>query len=370
MTEREAAHDYIGLTSVFPTDSNETLATLRSWASSLGFSHLGVSDTDLSRAEPYLLAWLANGYHGEMGYMQKHGTKRSRPKELVPNTLRIITVRFPYLQSSIQNSQRILAQPETAYVARYALGEDYHTVVKERLHQLAQRLQEAIGDHGYRAFVDSAPVLEVELAQKAGLGWRGKHTLLLSRDEGSFFFLGEIFTTLPLPTTPPTSAHCGSCTRCITACPTQAITAPYQLDARRCIAYLTIELHGTIPVEFRAQIGNRIYGCDDCQLVCPWNKYAKQSQEIRFQIRAKLDASSLLDLWRWSEETFLHHTQDSAIQRIGYKRWRRNLAIGLGNAPFSKAILEALIHAYHDATDLVREHISWAIEEQLEKQLR
>lgn len=348
------------------TESEQILADLRTWSQALGFSHVGVSDVDLSQAEPYLLEWLSNGYHGEMAYMAKHGVKRSRPAELVPGTMRVITVRFPYLTADIKKSCIALDQPEQAYIARYALGEDYHLVMKERLRELAERMQEAVGPHGYRVFVDSAPVLEVEIAQKAGLGWRGKHTLLLSRDEGSFFFLGEIFTDWPLPTTPSTTAHCGSCTRCIEVCPTQAIIAPYKLDARRCIAYLTIELKGAIPIEFRSMIGNRIYGCDDCQLFCPWNKYAKTSKEIRFQSQAALESASLLELWAWTASDFQTRLKGSAIHRIGYERWRRNIAVGLGNAPASVDVIRVLVEAYPEESELVREHISWALERQLE----
>jgi len=348
-------------------ESERILTDLRQWSKSLGFSHLGVSDIDLSQAEPHLLTWLSNGYHGEMAYMAKHGVKRSRPAELVPGTIRVITVRFPYLKVGVKDSLEALDHPDQAYIARYALGEDYHIVMKERLRALAEQMKAAVGPHGYRVFVDSAPVLEVEVAQKAGLGWRGKHTLLLSRDEGSFFFLGEIFTDWPLPVTPSTTAHCGSCQRCIQVCPTQAIVAPYQLDARRCIAYLTIELKGAIPVEFRSMIGQRVYGCDDCQLVCPWNKYAAISHEARFESKAALESASLVDLWLWTETMFNEYLQGSAIVRIGYERWRRNLAVGLGNAQASREIMRMLVNAYPNESALVQEHITWALDQQLER---
>ncbi|MES2206039.1 MAG: tRNA epoxyqueuosine(34) reductase QueG [Pseudomonadota bacterium] len=345
--------------------SEQILANLRQTAQSLGFSSLGVSDIDLSQAEPYLIEWLSKGFHGEMGYMAKHGVKRSRPAELVPGTVSIITVTFPYLKVSREESWKTIQQPDSAYIARYALGNDYHDVIRERLHTLANAIKAELGTLGYRVFVDSAPILEVEVAQKAGLGWRGKHTLLLSRQQGSFFFLGEIFTDYSFTPTEPTSSHCGSCSRCIAICPTQAIIEPYKLDARRCIAYLTIELKGVIPEEFRSMIGNRIYGCDDCQLVCPWNKYATLSQEIRFESQAQLEQLSLLDLWSWSEVEFKEKLKGSPILRIGYACWRRNIAVGLGNATPSKTILNALIETYPEDCDLVRAHSSWAIEKQL-----
>lgn len=345
------------------------LADLRVYSRTLGFSHLGISGIDLSEAEPRLQAWLDRGFHGAMHFMAKHGMKRARPSELVPGTLSVITVRFPYLVVDKAQSLLQLEADQQAYIARYALGEDYHVVVKDRLKQLVEYLQMRVGSFGYRVFTDSAPVLEVEIAQQAGLGWRGKHTLLVSRDQGSFFFLGEIFTDLPLLPTAKASAHCGSCQRCMVACPTQAIVDPYTLDARRCIAYLTIELKDSIPVEFRQQIGNRIYGCDDCQWVCPWNKYAIQSNEMRLYSRNNLESVSLLTLWGWTEDNFATYLKKSPIFRIGYLYWRRNLAVGLGNAHFSRMIVRALVSGYLETESLMlREHIAWALDQQLDKQ--
>jgi epoxyqueuosine reductase len=324
----------------------DILADLQQFSKTLGFSHLGISDIDLSEAEPRLQAWLEKGFYGEMHFMAKHGTKRSRPAELVPHTISVITVSLPYLSVDKNESWARVHQSDQAYIARYALGEDYHAVMKDKLKQLAEFLKQKVGAMGYRVFVDSAPVLEVEVAQKAGLGWRGKHTLL--------------------PFTAKATSHCGSCERCITVCPTQAIISPYQLDARRCIAYLTIELKGAIPIEFRSMIGNRIYGCDDCQLVCPWNKYAKLTQEIRLYSLINLEAYSLLELWAWSEDTFTTFLEKSPIFRIGYLHWRRNLAVGLGNAPFSHEILRALVQSYVNESSLVQEHIAWALDVQLD----
>ena len=346
------------------------------WATELGFSQIGVSDVDLSAAEPGLQAWLAEGCHGSMDYMARHGLKRARPAELVPGTLRVLTARMNYLPAAAPGEssdwQAIewsrLKAPELATVSVYARGRDYHKVLRQRLQSLADRIASAIGPFGYRVFTDSAPVLEVELATRSGPGWRGKHTLALHRDAGSMFFLGEIFLDLPLPVTEPVAAHCGSCSACIDICPTQAIVAPYRLDARRCISYLTIEHAGPIPTEFREPIGNRIYGCDDCQLVCPWNKYAQRSALPDFDVRPALADPTLLELWAWTEADFLRHTEGSAIRRIGHERWRRNLAVAMGNAiraspdaVLTSALRSALVGARDNASDLVREHIDWAL---------
>ena len=351
-------------------DANSLMPRLREWAAALGFSQIGVADVDLSAAEPGLLEWLNNGFHGAMDYMAVHGVKRARPAELVPGTVRVITARMDYLPREMPDGwqaiewQRI-ADPAKASVSIYARGRDYHKVLRSRLQKLADRLADAVGPFGHRVFTDSAPVLEVELASRSGIGWRGKHTLVLHREAGSMFFLGEIYVDIPLPATPPVDAHCGSCSACIDICPTQAIIAPYRLDARRCIAYQTIENPGTIPVELREAIGNRIYGCDDCQLVCPWNKYAQRSSVPDFDSREPLSDATLLQLWRWSEDDFLRHTEGSAIRRIGYERWQRNLAVALGNAlrtHFDEALAAALRERLAAASPMVREHIEWALQ--------
>jgi epoxyqueuosine reductase len=296
-----------------------------------------------------------------MGYMARHGTRRARPAELVPGTLRVVSARMDYLPEDALAPRTVLDDPTRAYVSRYALGRDYHRVLRSRLARLADRLADAAGATGYRAFTDSAPVLEKALARDAGLGWIGKHTNLLDRSAGSWFFLGEVFTDLPLPVDAPVSAHCGSCTACIDVCPTRAIVAPWQLDARRCISYLTIELEGIIPEEFRAAIGNRIYGCDDCQLVCPWNRYARQSAEQDFRARHGLDGAGLLALFDWSEPEFLDRTAGSAIRRIGYQRWLRNIAIAIGNGPATSAAIAALEKRRIGAAAALREHIDWSL---------
>jgi epoxyqueuosine reductase len=359
-------------------DGAALLGSLAAWATELGFSQIGVSGIDLRGAEPGLIAWLDAGFHGGMAYMATHGLKRARPAELVPGTVRVISVRIDYLpmpRPGTDGDWRAvewarLAQPEQAQVSIYARGRDYHKVLRGRLRALAQRLADAVGPLGHRVFTDSAPVLEVELAQRAGLGWRGKHTLALSRDGGSMVFLGEIFIDRTLPLTPPVAAHCGSCTACIDVCPTRAIVAPYRLDARRCIAYLTIEHDGAIPVELRPLIGNRIFGCDDCQLACPWNKFAQRSTLADFDVRNGLDACSLLELWTWDPAGFERRTEGSAIRRIGFDRWRRNLAVATGNAlragiaaDAAIALVAALIEARRGAGELVREHIDWALAE-------
>jgi epoxyqueuosine reductase len=339
-------------------------ADIKRWGIELGFADVGIADTDLSTAEPRLQAWLAQGFHGEMDYMERHGLKRARPAELVPGTLRVLSARMDYRPADPawrDEAWATLSDPEHAYVSRYALGRDYHKVLRARLQQLADRIQAAVGGFGYRVFTDSAPVMEVELARKSGIGWRGKHTLLLSREGGSMFFLGELFTDLPLPADAPVQEHCGSCNACIEACPTGAIVAPYQVDARRCISYLTIELRGAIPLEFRAALGNRIYGCDDCQLVCPWNKYAQAAAHPDFASRRGLEAAGLVELFAWSEADFLSRFEGSAIRRIGYECWLRNIAVALGNAPASPAVLAALAARRDDPSALVREHVAWAL---------
>jgi epoxyqueuosine reductase len=346
------------------TPDFETLTRdIKAWGRELGFAEIGISDTDLSCDEARLLAWLDAGRHGEMDYMARHGARRARAAELFSGTLRVISARLDYLPEA-KDSTATLDDSSKAYLSRYALGRDYHKVLRGRLKHLAQRIAMAVGEFRYRVFADSAPVLEVALAAKSGLGWRGKHTLLLTRDAGSFFFLGEIYTDLPLPVTPPASEHCGSCHACIDACPTGAIVAPYQLDARRCISYLTIELKGSIPEELRPLIGNRVYGCDDCQLVCPWNRYARPSPLPDFAVRNGLDDADLATLFAWTEAEFEQRTRGSTIRRIGYERWSRNLAVGLGNAPYSEAIVAALAARRDDPSALVREHVAWALARQ------
>ena len=350
-------------------DAAQVLELVRAWSRELGFSQIGVADVDLSAAEPGLSDWLAAGFHGGMGYMAAHGMKRARPAELVPGTLRVVTLRMDYLPRDADDDwqaiewQRI-ATPTQATVSVYARGRDYHKVLRQRLQTLAERLTEHIGPFGHRVFTDSAPVLEVELAARSGIGWRGKHTLALHREGGSMFFLGELFVDLPLPVTPPITAHCGSCSACIEVCPTRAIVGPYRLDARRCISYLTIEHDGAIPVELRAPIGNRIYGCDDCQLVCPWNKFAVRATLPDFDARVDLRDPTLLELWAWSESEFLQRTEGSAIRRIGYRRWQRNLAVALGNALRAQsdaAVVQALSARRDGACSMVQEHIDWAL---------
>jgi len=335
-------------------------AAIKSWGSELGFQAVGIADADLGEAEERLAEWLARGFQGEMDYMARHGAKRARPGELVPGTVRVISARMDYLPHAA-DGWKILDDPACAYISRYALGRDYHKVLRRRLQRLADRIATEVGEFGYRVFTDSAPVMEVELAAGAGLGWRGKHTLLLTREAGSFFFLGEIYTDLPLPIDAPVADHCGTCARCIDICPTRAITGPYRLDARRCISYLTIELKGSIPVELRRLIGNRVYGCDDCQLVCPWNKYARPTDEPDFRVRHGLDAAELVTLFQWTEAEFHARLAGSTIHRIGYERWSRNLAVGLGNAPTSDGVLAALEARASDRYALVREHVAWAL---------
>ncbi len=338
---------------------------IKAFGLQLGFQQTGITDTALERTEQYLQTWLAAGRHGEMEWMARHGNKRTRPAELVTDTLRIISVRMDYLPHDTQQMQAVLDNPDAAYVSRYALGRDYHKLMRKKLQQLADHIQQAIGDFSYRVFVDSAPVMEKPLAEKAGLGWIGKHTNLLSKDAGSWFFLGELYTDIPLPVDAPADNHCGDCHACIDACPTAAITGPYELDARLCISYLTIELGGAIPEKLRPLIGNRIYGCDDCQIVCPWNRFADFSQETDFHPRHQLDDVSLLELFEWDEATFLKKTEGSAIRRIGHERWLRNIAVALGNLPAKdEAALRALENKKQmDLSDMVVEHIDWAIKQ-------
>jgi len=350
-------------------DAQTLVKQLRAWADGLGLSQIGIAGVDLSSAEPGLRDWLAAGFHGSMHYMQRHGMKRARPAALVPGTVSVICARVDYLPRGTPPGWQAvewqrLQQPTQASVSTYARGRDYHKVLRQGLQRLADRLAAAVGPFGHRVFTDSAPVLEVELAVRAGLGWRGKHTLALARDGGSMVFLGEIFVDLALPTTPPVDAHCGTCTACLDVCPTRAIVAPYRLDARRCISYLTIEHDGPIPIELRPLLGNRIYGCDDCQLVCPWNKYAQASTLPDFDVREAFAAPTLLDLWAWDEAEFDRRTQGSAIRRIGWRRWRRNLAVALGNAlrrTRDRRIEAALRDARPAADGLVDEHIAWAL---------
>jgi len=349
---------------------------IKAWGKELGFSDVRITDIDLSAQEAGLSAWLAAGYHGEMDYMATHGLKRARPAELVPNARRAIMVRMDYLPNSSPANWRALEleagqQPQQAVISMYARGRDYHKVIKARLKELAERIAAEIGPFGFRVFTDSAPVMEVALAEKAGLGWRGKHTLLLNQQAGSTFFIGEIITDLALPVDAGSVGHCGSCSACISCCPTQAILAPYELDARRCISYLTIELKGSIPVELRSLIGNRVYGCDDCQLYCPWNKFAQSSAQPDFDVRNGLDNASMLALFNWEETEFLDKAAGSPIRRIGYVRWLRNLAVGLGNARryLSRANLptseidHALQKRLTHPSELVQEHVQWALEQ-------
>ncbi len=346
-----------------PLDLLALTASIRERAAQLGFQQVGITDIDLTEDALRLDAYLAAGYHGEMEYMASHGTMRSRPDELVPGTLRVISVRMDYLPEDTQMAQ-MLAQPEQAYVSRYALGRDYHKLIRKRLQQLAEKISQEIGPFGHRAFVDSAPVLEKPLARKAGLGWVGKNTLILNRKAGSWFFLGELLVDLPLPIDQPNDRdHCGKCTACLQVCPTQAFVGDRVLDARRCISYLTIELKGAIPEDLRPLIGNRVFGCDDCQLVCPWNRFAKPTQEDDFQPRHRLDNSSLVELFMWTEDEFLARTLGSPIRRTGYERWLRNLAVGLGNAPSTIPVLEALKARLEHPSELVREHVRWALQQ-------
>lgn len=368
-------------------------ASIKQWGLELGFNQIGITDTNLQSAESEHQAWVEKGFHGEMDYMAKHGTKRTRPAELVPNTLRVISARLDYLPPNASDSEAILNDSNKAFISRYALGRDYHKVMRNKLQKLCEKIQTELtslntpspskgegwgggengrgGENGcesknstvfeYRVFTDSAPVLEVALAEKAGLGWRGKHTLLINKDRGSWFFLGEIYTNLPLAIDKPATNHCGTCSSCMDICPTQAITAPYEVDARRCISYLTIELKGSIPLELRPLIGNRVYGCDDCQLYCPWNKFAEITKETDFAVRNGLDDISLIECFNWSEDEFKANMAGSAIYRIGYEQWLRNIAVGLGNARTSPEIITALQSRLNGASENLGEHIVWAL---------
>lgn len=349
------------------TDFAALALRIKAWGEELGFAKLGIAGIDLQQDEAHLLDWLREGRHGSMEYMQRHGVKRSRPQELQPGTVRVISARMNYFPQHARDAWSTLRDPQLGYVARYALGRDYHKLMRGRLQKLADRVETQIGPFGYRAFSDSAPVLEKALARNAGLGWVGKHTLLLDRDAGSWFFLGELYTDLPLPADEPASEHCGTCTRCIEICPTQAITGPMQLDARRCIAYLTIELKEAIPEELRPLIGNRVFGCDDCQLVCPWNKFAKSTREEDFAPRHGLDGAKLVELFAWDEEEFLSRTEGMPIRRTGYQGWLRNVAVALGNAPHSDEIVMALQARGEHPSALVREHVAWALGQQVHK---
>lgn len=341
---------------------------IKLWGQQLGFSEVGITDIDLTKHEAQLQRWLDAGFHGSMDYMAAHGMKRARPNELVPGTQRVISVKMNYLPPD-SGFAKNLKNTEKAYISRYALGRDYHKLMRNRLKQLGKKIEQQVGDYGFRPFVDSAPVLERQLAEKAGLGWRGKHSLLINKEAGSWFFLGELFVDLPLPIdNENTFEGCGKCVACITLCPTGAIVEPYVVDARKCISYLTIEHQGAIPEQYRALMGNRIYGCDDCQLVCPWNRYGKITDEADFHPRTQLKNKDLLELFAWDETTFLKNTEGSPIRRIGHERWLRNIAVGLGNADFSPAIIAALEDKRQTVSDMVGEHINWALAQQHDKQ--
>ncbi|MDA8094125.1 MAG: tRNA epoxyqueuosine(34) reductase QueG [Betaproteobacteria bacterium] len=342
-------------------DWSALAADIKRWGRELGFQGIGITDTDLTGAAGGLVQWLGDGCHGDMHYMAKHIAERADPATLVPGTLRIITARMDYHPPRARDSRSVLVEDTLAFISRYALGRDYHKLMRRRLQQLADRIAQATGPLRYRAFSDSAPVMEVELARKAGLGWRGKHTLLLTREHGSWFFLGELYVDLPLPVDEPSPSHCGTCAACLAACPTQAFVGPYRLDARRCISYLTIEHQGSIPVDLRPLFGNRIYGCDDCQLVCPWNRFAQPSHEPDFRVRQGLDDVTLVALFAWSEADFAARFAGSPIRRIGHERWLRNIAVALGNAATSTAIVAALEAKRDHASPLVREHVAWAL---------
>lgn len=341
---------------------------IKSWGLELGFQQVGIAGTELSGHAEHLQRWLAQNFHGEMQYMERHGDKRAQPAQLLEGTRSVIAVRMDYLPPALATEQ-CLQENQRAFVARYALGRDYHKLMRNRLQQLANRISEQVGVFGYRAFVDSAPVLEKALAEQAGLGWIGKNTLLINSKAGSYFFLGELYTDLPLPTDAPASFHCGSCSACLDICPTGAFVGPFQLDARKCIAYLTIEYSGTIPIEFRTAMGNRIFGCDDCQMVCPWNKFSRQTAEKDFYPRHQLDSARLLDLFAWSETQFLERFSGSAIRRTGYIGWLRNIAVALGNAEHSVEIINALNErkAFFAENALLVEHMEWALQQQQQK---
>ena len=349
------------------TDFQQLAIDIKTLGTELGFQQVGITDTHLSDAEAQLNNWLDAGMHGEMDYMQRHGSKRTRPEELVNNTIRVISCRMDYLPESMKKTSQLMEDPIRAYISRYALGRDYHKVIRKKLQRLANLIEQRVGTFGYRAFVDSAPVMEKALAEKAGLGWIGKHSNVLNKQAGSWFFLGELYTDLPLPIDIPAENHCGQCTNCLDICPTQAIVAPYTVDARRCISYLTIELKGSIPEELRPLMGNHIYGCDDCQQVCPWNRFANLTDETDFLARQNLDTTSLMDIFQWDEPSFLKNTEGSAIRRIGYPSWIRNIAIALANTPYSEKTIELLQQKLSNNDPVIQEHVSWAIQHQKSK---
>jgi epoxyqueuosine reductase len=344
-------------------DYNLLASQIREWAGELGFQQVGIADARLGEDEERLLQWLQQQRHGEMHYMHRYGLSRARPADIVPGTVRVISARMDYLPHGMEDAEDVLADPQLGYISRYALGRDYHKVMRARLRRLAERIEAQISSTAFRVFVDSGPIMEKPFARNAGLGWIGKHTNLINRRAGSWFFLGEVLTNLPLPVDSPESEHCGTCTACIDVCPTRAIVAPFELDATRCISYLTIELRGSIPEMFRKAMGNRIYGCDDCQLVCPWNKFARVSAEPDFVARHALDAPSLVSLFAWTEQDFLRKTEGSAIRRIGYECWLRNIAVALGNAPYSDEVIAALRSRREHPSELVREHVRWALDQ-------
>lgn len=342
-------------------DWQQLVTQIKIWGKELGFAALSICDTDLSIAEAQLQNWLDAGYQGEMKYMERYGTMRTRPEELLPGTIRVIMARMNYLPPNA-NIKKTLRDPQKAFISRYAVGKDYHKFIRKKMHKLAEKIEQAVGPFEFRAFADSAPVMEKPLAVKAGLGWQGKNTLVINRDAGSYFFLGTLYTSLPLPIdAEPAMDECGSCSACMKICPTQAIVKPYVLNASRCISYLTIELRGSIPEEFRPLIGNRVYGCDDCQLCCPWNRFAKMTDQQHFLPRNQLDDSQLIELFNWNEQEFYQRTEGSAIRRIGYECWLRNLAVGLGNAPYNEAIITALKNKLNYPSPMVQEHIQWAL---------
>jgi epoxyqueuosine reductase len=352
------------LTDSPPQNHSDLSQQIKHWGLELGFQQVGISDTDLQEAEQHLSTWLDAGFQGEMAYMQKHGLKRSRPELLHPDTKTVISVRMDYLPEKQAQMNQSIGTPIDAYISRYALGRDYHKLMRKRLQKLAEKIQDEVGPFGYRAFVDSAPVLEKAIAEKAGLGWIGKHSNLINRKAGSWFFLGEIYTDLNLPTDQKATEHCGKCNACLDICPTQAIVAPYRVDARLCVSYLTIELKGSIPEQLRPLIGNRIYGCDDCQLICPWNRFATLSVEKDFSPRYQLNRQHLLEVFAWTEAEFLNKTEGSAIRRIGYEQWLRNIAVALGNAPASEQIITQLNARLSNQSEIVKEHVQWAIAKQ------
>lgn len=339
---------------------------IKSWAKDFGFQDARICDLDLSKHQGFLQDWLDNGYHGDMAFMETHADLRADPAKLLPGTVRIISVRLDYLPPNAAFA-RTLKSKTTAYISRYALGRDYHKLMRNKLKKLGEKIRKHCESLEFRPFVDSAPVLEHAVAEKAGIGWTGKHALTINKQAGSWFFLGELFISLPLPVDEPVEEQCGSCSACLTICPTQAIVAPYKVDARRCISYLTIELKDAIPEEFRPLMGNRIYGCDDCQLICPWNRYANVTEEKDFFQRQALSGQTLIDLFAWSEETFLKNTEGSAIRRIGHERWLRNIAVALGNAPYSPRIVTALTERLQSTSNLVKEHIEWALDQHRDK---